>query len=107
MTGHLTSMAYSNVTSEPIVREASTAGGERDQYDLRCDLVLRGVSHPQTEELGASVFVTLTPSRMPIVQLNVVLDSLAQAKKTKNAQACRQRRADSTPFIVTADGVTQ
>ena len=39
--------------------------------------------------------------------VTAVLDSLAQAKKTKHAQACRQRRADFTPFIVTTDGVIQ
>ena len=39
--------------------------------------------------------------------VTAVLDSLAQAKKTKHVQACRRRRADFTPFIVTTDGVIQ
>ena len=39
--------------------------------------------------------------------VTAVLDSLAQVKKTKHTQACRQRRADFTPFIVTTDGVIQ
>ena len=51
MTGQLASMAFSHVTSEPVVREASTARGERDQCGLVCDLVVRGVWHPQTEAL--------------------------------------------------------
>ena len=46
-------MTYSHVKSEPVVHKASTAGGERDQCGLVCELAVRGGwhKHPQTEAL--------------------------------------------------------
>ena len=107
VTGQLASMAFLHVTSEPVVREASTARGERDQCGLVCDLVVRGVWHPQTEALFDFRVCNADAQSYANRPVTAVLDSLAQAKKTKHAQACRQRSADFTPFIVTTDGVIQ
>ena len=107
VTGQLTSMAFSHVTSEPVVREASTARGERDQCGLVCDLAVWGVWHPQTEALFDFRVCNADAQSYANRPVTAVLDSLAQAKKTKHAQACRQRRADFRPFIVTTDGVIQ
>ena len=107
VTGQLASMAFSHVTSEPVVREASTARGERDHCGLVCDLAVRGVWHPQTEALFDFRVCNADAQSYANRPVTAVLDSLAQAKTTKHAQACRQRRADFTPFIVTTDGVIQ
>ena len=100
-------MGNSHVTSEPVVREASTAGGERDQCGLVCDLAVRGVWHPPTGALFDFHVCNADAQSYSNRPVTAVLDSLAQAKKTKHAQACRQRRTDFTPFIVTTDGALQ
>ena len=97
---------YSHVTSEPVVHEASTAGGEHDQGGLVCDLAVRGVWHPQTEALFDFRVCNADAQSYANRLVTAVLDSLAQAK-TKHAQTCRQRRADFMPIIVTTDGVIQ
>ena len=82
VTGQLASMAFSHVTSEPVVREASTAGGERDQCGLVCDLAVRGVWHPQTEALFDFRVCNADAQLYANRPVTAVLDSLAQAKKT-------------------------
>ena len=101
-------MAYSHVTSEPVVHEASTARGEHDQGGLVCDryLAVRGAWHPQTEALFDFRVCNADAQSYANRLVNAVLDSLAQVK-TKHAQAWRQGRADFTPIIVTTDGVIQ
>ena len=100
-------MVYSHVTSEPVVREASTAVGERNQCGLVCDLAVRGVWHPQTEALFDFRVCNADAQSYVNRPVTADLDSLAQAKKTKHKQACWERRADFTPFIVSTDGVIQ
>ena len=68
---------------------------------------MRGVWHPQTEALFDLRVCNADALSYANPQVTAVSDSLAEAKKTKHAQACRQRCADFTPFIATTDGVTQ
>ena len=91
VTGQLASMAYSHVTSEPVVREASTAGGDHDQCGLVCDLAVRGVWHPQNEAWFDFRVCNADAQSYANGPVTAVLDSLAQAKKTKHAQACSFR----------------
>ena len=105
VTGQLASMAYPHVTREPVVREAGT--GDSIENGLICDLAVRGVWQPQTEALfDFRVCNTDAQSyaKRPVI---AVFDSIAKGKKAKHRQACWERRADFTPFIVSTDGVIQ
>ena len=100
-------MAYSHVPSEPVVREASTAGGERNQPGFVCVLAVRGVWHLHTEVLFDFFFCNADAQSYFNRLVSAVLESLAQAKKPKHEQACWECRAELTPFIVTTNDVIQ
>ena len=100
VTGQLAALAFPHVTKEPVVRH-----GSGDEDGLICDLAVRGVWNPQTEAL-LDVRVVNTDAQSYVTRPVVaVLESIARAKKAKHHQACMDRRADFTPFIVSTDGV--
>ena len=100
VTGQLAALAFPHVTKEPVVRR-----GSGDEDGLICDLAVRGVWNPQTEAL-LDVRVVNTDAQSYVTRPVVaVLESIARAKKAKHHQACMDRRADFTPFIVSTDGV--
>ena len=104
MVGQLASMAYAHVTREPVVRESREHG---DGRGLVCDLAVRGVWQPQTEALFDFRVCNADAQSYVNRHVTAVLDSLARAKKNKHQEACWERRADFTPFVVTTDGVLQ
>ena len=66
-----------------------------------------GCGTPKTEALLDFRFVNTDAQWYASRSVTSVLDSIARAKKTKHRQACFERRADFTPFIVSTDGVIQ
>ena len=72
-----------------------------------CDLAVRGVWHPQTEALFDFRVCNTDAQSYADRSVTAILDTLAKAKKAKHQQACEERRADFTPFIVSTDGVIQ
>ena len=105
VTGQLAALAFPHVTREPVVKESGSGAGEGG--GLVCDLAVRGVWNPQTEALLDFCFVNTDAQSYASRSVTSVLDSIARAKKTKHRQACFERRADFTPFIVSTDGVIQ
>ena len=70
-------------------------------------MAVRGVWNPQTEALLDARVVNNDAQSYASRSVTSVLDSIARAKKTKHCQACVERRADFTPFIVSTNGVIQ
>ena len=62
---------------------------------------------PQTEALFDFRVCNADAQSYVNRHVTAVLDSLARAKKNKHQEACWERRADFTPFVVTTDGVLQ
>ena len=100
-TGYLAALAFSHVTREPVVREHGTGNGGA----LVCDLAVRGVWNTQTEALFDFRVVNTDAQSYASRPVAAVLETVAKAKKAKHHQACIERRADFTPFVVSTDGV--
>ena len=98
--GQLAALAFPHVTKKPAVRD-----GSGDEDGLICDLAVRGVWNPQTEALFDFRVVNTDAQSYVTRPVLAVLDSFAKAKKAKHHQACMDRRADFTPFIISTDGV--
>ena len=98
--GQLASMAYSHVTSEPVVREQ----GAGEDSGLVCDLGVRGVWNPQKDVLLDFKVVNTDSASYANRPVPSVLESAAATKRTKHKQACAERRADFTPFVCSTDG---
>ena len=103
---NLLPMAYAHLTREPVVRE-SRGREHGDGRGLVCDRAVRGVWQPQTEALFDFRVCNSDAQSYINRHVTAVLDSLARAKKNKHQEACWERRADFTPFVVTTDGFLQ
>ena len=93
--GQLAALAFPHVTKEPVVRH-----GSGDEDGLICDLVVRGVWNPQTEALFDVRVVNTDAQSYVTCPVVAFLESIARAKKAKHHQACMDRHADFTSFIV-------
>jgi hypothetical protein len=99
--GDLSSLVWSNVHREPIVREADDA---RNLPALVADLGVRGVWQPQDLTLlDIRVIDTDAQSYVPR-PVNACLTSAENQKKTKYSSACEERHVSFTPFVTSIDG---
>lgn len=105
LAGQLASLAFSHVTREPVVREPGT--GDSSECGLVCDLAVRGAWQPQTEALIDFRVCNTDAQSYANRPVMAVLDSIAKSKKAKHRQACWERRADFTPFVISTDGIVQ
>ena len=98
-------MAYSQVTSEPVVRDQGAGGSaEFEESGLVCDLGVRGVWNPQKQLMIDFKVVNTDAASYVGRSVRSVLESAAAGKKAKHKQACADRRADFTPFVCSTDG---
>ena len=100
--GDLSSLAWSQVKKEPIVKEADESSRSPA---LVADLSVRGVWVPQAEALfDVRVVDTDAQSYLDRSPLDVL--SIAESeKKRKYHQACLDRRALFTPLCISVDGL--
>jgi hypothetical protein len=100
--GDLSSLAWSSVHREPIVRDANDA---INLPALVADLGVRGVWQPQDLTLLDIRVMDTDAQSYGTRSVKAVLCSAEEQKRRKYSQACEERRATFTPFITSVDGV--
>lgn len=97
--GDLAALAWSQVTCEPIVREACTSSRTTA---LVADFSVRGVWIPQAEALF-DIRVVDTDAQSYRNHAPIDILSTAEREKPKYHQACVDRRALFTPLCLSVD----
>ena len=101
--GDLASLAWGQVTREPVICESSPV--DPSSVTLIADLQVRGVWQPQVDVLfDVRVVDTDAPSYRGR-SLQAVLDSAEAEKKRKYLEACLARHAGFTPLYFLIDGM--
>ena len=98
--GDLSSLAWSNVQKEPLIREHSN-----EQPALRADLLVRGVwSYQDTASFDIRVTDTEAKSYNN-KSSKAVLMQCEEEKKKKYSQACAEKHISFTPLVFSVDGL--
>jgi hypothetical protein len=99
--GDLAELVWHQVHREPVVREANDSN---NIPALIADLGVRGVWEAQTTALF-DIRITDTDAKSYLSRpVEAVLSYAETEKKHKYGQACRERRANFTPFVASVDG---
>ena len=78
--------------------------GPSDGGGLVCSLAVRGVWHPQASVLLDLKIVNTDAHSYVNLPVRIVLESAAAMKRSKQKEACEDRRADFTTFVCSTDG---
>ena len=97
--GDIASLAYREVTKEPVVREPDET---RNLPALVADLGVRGVWQPQTEALFDIRVIDSDAQSHVQCSVNAVLAS-AEGEKGKYSESAMSRLASFSPFVLSVD----